>query len=224
MVSTVRRDLQAARAAAWEQISAAGTWLSGAQRVAIAEEVRHARSCELCQRRKAAVSPYSEIGEHDASVGDRLSPTLIDVVHRVVTDPGRLSKTWYDATMAAGLGEAEYVEAIGVIARTTSLDAFRHALGEAHEPIPGAGSAEPSRRRPSDAGPDDAWVPLRPGPSNIARALSLVPDEVAAVRGLANMQYVPDDRVMDMSFRRAITRPQMELIAARVSALSECFY
>ena len=59
------------------------------------------------------------------------------------------------------------------------------------------------------------------------RALSLVPDEVRMLRALAPSHYVPFERVTDPGFTppgRALARPQMELIAARVSALNECFY
>jgi len=41
---TIREDLTAAHARAWERIGNPGTWLDGAQRVAIAAETRHAPS------------------------------------------------------------------------------------------------------------------------------------------------------------------------------------
>ena len=59
---------------------------------------------------------------------------------------------------------------------------------------------------------------------NIMRALSLVPDEVRALRLSSSAHYVPVEQIPDPTVRRALTRPQMEFVAARVSALNECFY
>jgi hypothetical protein len=59
---------------------------------------------------------------------------------------------------------------------------------------------------------------------NVIRALSLVPDAVRDIKLLAEVQYVPLDDFEDPTLRRTLSRPQMELIAARVSAVNECFY
>ena len=59
---------------------------------------------------------------------------------------------------------------------------------------------------------------------NIMRALSLVPDEVRALRRSSAAHYVPVEQIPDPTVRRALARPQMEFVAARVSALNECFY
>ena len=90
----IRGDLAAAQARAWERIARPGAWWDGAQRVAIAAETRNAALCGLCRTRKAALSPSIVEGAHD-SLG-ALPDTVVEVVHRVATDPGRLSKTWLD--------------------------------------------------------------------------------------------------------------------------------
>ena len=60
---------------------------------------------------------------------------------------------------------------------------------------------------------------------NIMRALSLVPDEVRALRRLSHAHYVPNGKLQDAAYDgRELDRVQMELVAARVSALNECFY
>ena len=56
---------------------------------------------------------------------------------------------------------------------------------------------------------------------NIVRALSLVPDHVRTLRKWIASHYID---LGDIGARRAIDRQQIELIAARVSALNECFY
>src|SRR5262252_30323 len=90
---SIRDDLAAAHSRAWERIARPGTWWDGPARVAIAAETRQASSCTLCQQRKAALSPTAVEGTHD-SLG-RLPDPVVEVVHRVRTDPGRLSEPWY---------------------------------------------------------------------------------------------------------------------------------
>ncbi len=46
----IRDDLIDAHERAWNAITAPGTWLVGARRVAVAAEVRQARRCAHCAR------------------------------------------------------------------------------------------------------------------------------------------------------------------------------
>src|SRR5229473_830517 len=89
----VREDLLAAHRRAWQRLAQAGNWWTGAERVAIAAEVRHAWQCSLCKARKAALSPYTIAGTHDYV--STLSESAVEVIHRVVTDPGRLTQAWF---------------------------------------------------------------------------------------------------------------------------------
>ncbi|MFP6654592.1 MAG: alkylhydroperoxidase-related (seleno)protein, partial [Myxococcota bacterium] len=88
----VREDMLVAYRRAWDRIAQPGTWWTGAERVAIAAESRAAESCALCERRAEALSPHSEIGEHDSPSGEILPSAAIDAVHRLVTDATRLTK------------------------------------------------------------------------------------------------------------------------------------
>src|SRR5260370_33827456 len=74
----------------------------------------------LCRRRKEAVSPAAIEGTHD-SLGE-LSEVVVEVVHRVRTDPGRLSERWYRGVIAGGLSEEQYVETVSVIAHVVAID------------------------------------------------------------------------------------------------------
>ena len=58
----VRDDIPAAHRKTWERIASPGCWWTGAERVAIAAEVRAARDCALCDERKKALSPYGYSG------------------------------------------------------------------------------------------------------------------------------------------------------------------
>src|SRR3990170_5985122 len=97
----VRADLQAAHRAIWDQLRSPGTWWTGAQRVTVAAETRHAACCVLCRRRKTALSPGSVQGAHD-TLG-ALPASAVDVIHRVRTDPARLSRSWFDQAVASDL-------------------------------------------------------------------------------------------------------------------------
>ena len=86
----VREDIVEAHAQLWRQLAEPGTWWTGAERVAIAAEVRQARACVLCRERKTALSPAAVQGTHGGM--GVLPDSVVEMVHRVTTDPGRLSR------------------------------------------------------------------------------------------------------------------------------------
>jgi len=235
----VRDDLVAAHRRTWDYLARPGAWWTGAERVAIAAEVRRAPACALCRARKDALSPYAVPGTHDSG-GGALPETAVDVVHRVVTDPARLARPWCEAAQAE-LGDGRYVELVGVLVSVLSIDAFDRGVGRPAEPLPAPRAGAPARRRPPAAVRDEAWVAMIPAagltaaerdlwtmrhPPNVLRALSLVPDEVRRLQDLSAACYLRVEQVADARAggARAISRPQMELLAGRVSALNECFY
>jgi len=234
----VREDLRQAHARFLRHLASPGSWWSGAERLAIAAESRNALGCRLCLERKEALSPASLQGEHE-SLG-ALPASLVDVIHRVRTDSGRLSRSWFDGVLESGLDEGSYVEAIGVVTMLAGVDCFARALGLPPFPLPEPLPGEPSRQRPTSARPGTAWVAMiapedADGPErdlygeadfvpNIVRALSLVPDHVRVLRELSSAHYMGFAEIPDFSRRGALDRMQMELVAARVSSLNECFY
>ena len=234
----VRADLLAAQDHFLEHVRSPGTWWTGAERSAIAAESRAADDCGLCRERKAALSPNGVSGPHEAVAV--LSPEIVDVIHRVRTDPGRLSKAWFESVMAQGLAEGPYVELISVTTLAAGQDYVARALGSPPLTLRSARTGEPSRYRPTGAKLETAWVPMIPAQEvagaeadlyddgmvpNIERALSLVPDEVRALRKIAEPHYMGFAQIADPTTRLPhLDRLQMELVAARVSALNECFY
>src|SRR5689334_5088537 len=110
----VRADLVDAHERAWAAIAAPGTWLTGEERLAVAAEIRAAHSCAHCARIKAALSPNGVEGTH-ASLG-KVPAAQVELIHRVVNDPGRLSEKWSASVLARGLDEGTYVEIVGIIA------------------------------------------------------------------------------------------------------------
>jgi len=238
---SVRGDLVEAHERAWAAIAAPGTWLDGARRVAVAAEIRKARDCSLCSRIKAALSPNGVPGAHE-SLGE-LGAAEIELIHRVVGDPGRLSETWSQSVLALGLADGEYVEIVGIVAMVMMLDTFTRALGTRDTPLPAPVAGEPTRHRPAGARKKAAWLPLtepedateadgpmypNPKAGYIYRGLSLVPQSLRDYWALANCHYLPGPVIyrFDQSIRelRALERPQVEIIAARVSAMHQCVY
>ena len=90
----VRSDITTAHARAWRRLGRAGSWLTGAERLAVAAEVRQAGHCGLCAERRAALSPYAVAGSHDHVAA--LPEAWVEAVHRIASDPGRLTHTWFD--------------------------------------------------------------------------------------------------------------------------------
>ena len=234
---TIRPDLADSHRIAWENIAAPGTWLTAARRLAVAAEIRRARSCAFCTEIKAAISPNIQ-GSHD-TLGV-LRPAEIELIHRVVGDPGRLSEKWSESVLAMGLAEGEYVEIVGLIAMVMMMDTFTGALGLPERALPAARAGEPSRYLPPGAKKKACWLPIvepedtvesdgpmypSPKAGYIYRGLSMVPQAVREYWALANVHYLPGQFIyqFDKSIR-AITRPQMEIMAARVSALHQCAY
>ena len=225
----------------WKKLAAPGSWLTGAERVAIAKEVRQAPFCKLCIARKNALSPYQVDGAHE-TVTD-LPDTIVEVIHRITTDPGRVTKTWFDGIIQQGLSVEKYIEVLGTIVCVISIDEFCRGLdiplNELPEPEPG----EPDKYRPANIREDGdgAWVPILPnvvdsGPESdlwedrtgyVIRALSLVPNEVRYMLDLLNVHYIDNRQIWNVTGSpegRHLTRAQMEIVAARVSALNGCFY
>ena len=234
----VRDDLVDAHRRAWDAISAPGTWLDGAQRVAVAAEIRRARECAHCARIKAALSPDSVPGTHE-SLG-QLGAAEVELIHRLVNDPGRLSEKWAREVLARGLSDGAYVEIAGLVAMVMMLDTFTRAIGAKDTPLPATRAGAPTRYRPAGARKKAAWLPItepedateadgplypNPKAGYIYRALSLVPQAVRDYWALANSHYLPGPLIykFDQSIR-AIRRPQVEIIAARVSAMHQCVY
>ena len=109
------------------------------------------------------------------------------------------------------------------------------------EALPDPKAGEPTGYRPPGAQSGVGYVPMIPenklsepeadlyggtGAPNVIRAMSLVPDCVRQMRQLSDAQYLPMNVLMstDGDPSRALSRAQIELVAARVSSINECFY
>lgn len=236
---TIRENIPDAHRTVWQMIAEPGCWWPSEDRIAFVAEARNARFCEACRRRREALSPNADFGPHLSTT--HLPDIVVDTVHRVTTDPARLSRSWLDGVNAAGVSDEQYVELLGVVVAAISIDAFHRALGLPLEPLPAPAAGSPSGYRPSGAADSGAWVqtvqPEQAGESeadlypggrtgNVISAMSLVPDSVRMLLRLSRAHYLPIECILQPGNNadRALSRCQIELLAGRVSSLSECFY
>ena len=94
----IRDDLVLAQQKVLSHIGSPGTWLTARERVAVAAEVREAQRCGLCRDRKRSISPYQVDGEH--ATRKKLPGHWVEVIHRVATDPGRVTHSWLKKMLA----------------------------------------------------------------------------------------------------------------------------
>jgi hypothetical protein len=217
--------LKEAHAEALEVMASPGPSWSGTDRLQMVGEARAALNCPLCATRRTALSPNAHQGSH---VGPSdLDPVVVDAIHRIRTDPARLTRTVFDAVTAV-IEPAAYIELVSVVASSVIVDTLHRALGLAVPALPDAVPGEPTRDAPGDTVDEGAWVPImrvpeRPGPGapavwNIARSMGLVPTAVNLFFSTFRPHYALTD--IDLS----ISQSQAEFVAARVSAMNECFY
>ena len=212
-------------AQAMQQIAQPGAFFSGTERLEMVRVAREALDCELCRTRKAALSPNIE-GRHDGP--GNLEDVVVEVVHRIRTDPGRISKGWFDRIMGY-LSKPQYVEIVSVVASSVIVDTLHNALGQGVPTLPVPSRGRPTQEINRDAVEDGAWVPIlevtngptetnQPSTWNITRALGLVPSALELFFTTFRPHYALQD------IHLSISQAQAEFVAARVSALNECFY
>ena len=224
---------------AWAQLGQAGGWFDGRERISIAADARLARQCGFCLERKAALSPYALQGEHAESETD-LSNLVVDTIHRIVTDPGRLSERWYSELADAGMRPEELVEITSIIGVITIADTLARALSQPERPLPTVSEGGPHRQSVSGTTLTRGWVPMVEPESaegmlklmydelvagagfvfNVARALTSVPE---AVRDFFSA-FLPNYSTHGQVRSGGLDRMQVELLASSTSAWNDCFY
>ncbi len=216
-VVPVDAEIDGAIGAVWDSLAVPGRWLTAQQRVAIAEECRHA----LDGRRGS---------------GDALSDQHRDLVAFLVHDPAGVQDLELDDLLGHAMSVDEYVETCAVASKVIAIDACCSALGASRPELPEPGPGEPSRVRPSAAADLGGRVPMLSAEDlaaeigagvyhvNVRRGHSLVPEEAALQIRLVEALYVPDLLAHGLEGRRGLDRTQIEAMATRVSALNRCFY
>ena len=215
----VREDMATALRRSWADIGRPGAWWTGPERVATAALAR-------AERRQRTEPPWSR--DHSQPLPAPLPKQAVEAARKIGADPTHLDRDWAEGVISE-LGDAPYVELASVVVTTVAADAFCEAMGIEHEPLPEPEAGEPSRERPDGMGDIGAWVPVQVvdwNRANVARALSLVPEGVRTFFRMVVAMYsgTGTDFTEMVWDHRPLARPQVELIAARVSALNQCFY
>ena len=209
-----------------EDIAGPGEFFTGSERLEIVRIARAALDCEFCAERKASLSPNSVQGLHN--VDSDFPDVVVDMIHRIRTDPGRLTRSWFDQ-VTAEITPAQYVEIVSVVASSVIIDTLHNALGLGVPHLPQPRPGRPQRRINEAVEDAGAWVPILQAPDqmadtglpvvpNIARSLGLVESAL----GLFFQTFRPHYALKDIPL--SISQAQAEFVAARVSALNECFY
>ncbi len=222
----VSSELRQAHTRTWQTIASAGAFFTGAERVEMVRTARQSQACPLCQARLKALSPNAVSGQH-AHEGDLPDP-VVDLIHRLRSDPGRLTRATFD-TLTEHLPLGAYVEIVSVVASAVIVDTLHSAVGLALPELPAPQAGTPDGAINPAAVDNGACVPVLAGDDtltdtgmprepNIARALGLVPGAVA----LFFNTFRPHYRLKNIAL--SISQAQAEFVAARVSAMNECFY
>ncbi len=212
--------------AVWATLAQPGRWWTGPERVAIARVARQARPRQLAD-------PHPPVTELAADRDGDLSPLVRSVVERITTESFRLDRAWFDEVVArfddhyGPRGEGRYAEIVAIVVQVAPIDHLCRVVGRPLEPLPRPQPGTPSHEWPDDLVDGGAWLPLS-GPEwgpNVARGLGAVPDDNLMRLGLVMAMYGSiDELARPVWDHRSLGRPQVELVAARTSALNECFY
>lgn len=212
----------------------AGTWGTAKQRTAVAAAARKAR---------VDAGVQESVGDEAPAEFSELPESVLRLAREVALGGIGIDLKFCQQVQADGLSEGAYVEVVGLVARLSHLDVFARGIGVPSrmltEPVE---DKAPSMQRPSVAkneGFFTASIPSAPEGGdlaieifgsepapNIVRSLSLVPDEARRLNKVINEEYFSAETIFNLthSSLKAISRPQMELVAAKISALNQCFY
>ncbi len=221
---TVRDDLAEAHRLAWEHIASPGTWWTAAQRVELAETVR------LSIEDDDPLPPWVGVTTSDRLAGGRLAP---DAAHDIAYRIGRHAGTITADVAAAAIDEIgvlPYVELCAIASSVGAVVHFRRNIGAEVPDFPAPVDGEPTREHPELAEAELNWVPVAAPADQIAavvQAYTAVPAEQANTWRMGGAQYMPPEEMIHPDWSRregGLSRAQMELVAARVAQLRDCFY
>ncbi len=190
---------------ALHQITSPGSWLTGAERRAIAEAARQALT-----------------GANEAVPG--LDPPLVEAAEAVAVAADEITPDWIEDLEDRGVDGLTYVELIGVAARVAAIDTFARGVGADLPELPAPSPGEPDRSVAETVAKTVAWVPTD-GHAYAPTALKAVRGEFDAQDDLHTAYYLAPARMRELDISiDGLHRTQMELVASRASLLNDCFY
>ena len=220
----VRADLTGAHRDVWASFGRPGPCWTGAQRV---ELVRTVIAAMEDVDPSPAWVPRSTVPGALSHLS--LAPAVAhDIVHRIARHAGTLTEPWYRSAVAA-VGEMAYIELVALTSQAAAIWSFRRAAGLARWDLPPVTDGVPTGVfAPELAAAELNWVPVAAPAdrtASVVQAYTALPEEHSRTWRLADAQYIPNLEMVDPSWTRGtLTRPQIELVAARVAQLRQCFF
>lgn len=213
MTPVVRRDLAEAHARSLEHVAAPGSRFDAQRRLRIAE---------------VAVAAYLDADPPPPWARPHGDPVL-DVAQRLARHAGTITHEWFEQVVSEGVHPLDWVEIVGVVVSVLPPVAFARAIGAPQPALPPAVPGPPTGNEAAELAPATLnWVPVAAPADQVAsvvQALSALPDEWRNLWQLAEAQYMSDRQMDDPLWNRGtLSRPQMELVAARLSLIRECFF
>jgi hypothetical protein len=221
----VREDLADAHRLAWQHLASPGSWWSGAQRIELA------RTALLAIADPDPLPPWCPVTSTGRLAPDLAAPGVAhDLAYRLARHAGTMTSEVYRAA-ADELGELPYVELCAIVSTAAAVAHFCRNIGVAVPPLPAPVAGAPTGDRPERlAQPQFNWVPVEEPADEVAavvQAYTAVPGEQRNTWRLAAAQYMPDLEMVHPDWCRregGLSRAQMELVAARLTRLRDCFY
>ena len=225
MTVIVRDDLAEAHRLAWEHLAAPGSWWSGAARVEVAG------TALLAIADPDPLPPWVLVTSTGRLLPDLIAPGAAhDVAYRLARHAGTMTVDMYRAAVDE-LGELPYVELCAIVSTVAAVAHFCRNVGLPVPPLPAPIDGQPTGERPELlAQPQYNWVPVADPADEVAavvQAYTAVPGEHRNTWRMADAQYMPPHEMVDPSWSRrpgGLSRAQMELVAARLTRLRDCFY
>lgn len=171
----------------------------------------------------ATLTGQQRISLAEAARTGETSDKLQTLAHHLYTKPA----TVYEEEVRAAadtFGDPAAVEAIGIVARLSSVDRIHDVLGVDPEPLPEPLAGDPTGEIAHGLKRRRGFLPKPPG--EIPSTLDLVPAEGDALRAMFGPMYMTEHEMGDPYFNRdpGLNTPQLETVAARISLLNRCFY
>lgn len=220
----IRDDLAEAHRLAWEHVAAPGTWWTAAQRVELA------RTVALAIDDDEPLPPWVGVTTSDRLPAERVAPDAAhDIAYRIGRHAGTITGDVARTAMDQ-IGELPYVELSAIASSVGAVVHFCRNVGIDVPDLPEPVDGEPSQEHPELATAELNWVPVA-APADawpaVVQAYTAVPAEQTNTWRLADAQYMPAAEMIHPDWMRrpgGLSRPQTELVAARVAQLRECFY
>jgi hypothetical protein len=221
----VRDDLAEAHRLAWEHIAAPGSWWDGEQRIELAGTVL------LAIADPDPLPPWVGVTASGRLDRELVAPAVAhDIAYRLARHAGTMTKDVYRAATDE-LGELPYVELCAIVSSVAAVVHFCRNIGVEVPPLPAPAPGRPTQVRPERlVQPKYNWVPVAEPADEVAavvQAYTAVPGEHTNTWRMAGAQYMPPGEMVDPAWSRrlgGLSRAQMELVAARLTRLRDCFY